>query len=95
MSYFFMSSSSPAPLKGTIRVKKPIRGLGPVTDVDGKNWDIKGVIGDYVQAVPYNELLGYYWDTSTTDFFNQGTMGSGIVSQRWDPYEVEVVKEGE
>ena len=68
---------------GTIKVSKPIYHLGPVTDIDGKRWDIYGLIGNMVQACPMSDLHPYYTDTSNNNY--------GIVHQRWYPYNVEVV----
>ena len=81
---FDLTYTMPSEIKGTIRVKKPIYWLGPVTDIDGRRWDVRGIIGHYVQAVPMSELHPYYTDTSGSSF--------GMVSQTWEPYLVEVIK---
>lgn len=81
---FNFSWSSPAPLAGTIRVKERVYRLGPLTDIDGKKWDIRAIINDIVCAVPEHGLHPYYRDTSGADY--------DFVSQTWLPYQVEVVK---
>lgn len=80
---FSMTSFSPAKLKGTIRVAKPIRHLGHVTDINGNRWHVEAIIGNQVCAVPMAQLHPYFTDTSGDSF--------GFVSQRWEPYQVEVV----
>lgn len=92
---FRMSSLSPADeFKGTIRVAKPITSLGQVTDLDGQRWDIGAIYRGGVSACKREALHSYFTDTSYgcgTNGGTTGTMGSGIVSQRWDAYQVEVV----
>ena len=81
---FRMQSFQPAELAGTIKVKKPIYGLGDVTDVDGKRWNVNAVLGTTVCACPCSEMHPYFSDTSTSSSY-------GLVSQVWKPYKVEVV----
>jgi len=72
--------------KGTIRMKKfPTGGLGNYKDVDGKVWNINAIINGYVCACPVDELSPYWSSTAS--------IPSGLYSQRWDPYKVEVVGE--
>jgi len=86
MSYFRMSSISPAKeFAGTIQVRKPIRSLGPVTDIHGQKWDIHGIFGKHVSACKESELHPYFTDTSSNPCY-------GLVSQKWEPYKVEVVE---
>jgi hypothetical protein len=92
MSYFHMNSLRYAAPVGTIRVRKPIRSLGPITDIDGNEWDIQAVSGGGVAACPRCELHPYFTDTSGQSF-GGGTIGSGLISQEWKPYRVEVVEE--
>jgi len=80
-----LSYNTESEIEGTIKVYHAPRGLGILTDIDGKRWDIRGIIGRYVQAVPENELHPYYTDTS-------GCTNFGLVSQTWKPYLIEVVK---
>jgi len=79
---FSYVSTSPCEIQGTIKLSKPLSGLGPVVDVNGKRWDIHGIIGDYVQAALESELHPYYNDTSTASY--------GFVSQSWKPYRISV-----
>lgn len=81
--------------QGTIKLNKMQYGLGPMTDVDGKRWDVRGHFGNWVQAVPMENLHSYYTDTSGNDgqYFNMGTAGSNVVSQKWRPYKLEIVDE--
>jgi len=80
---FSYSSHSPCEIQGTIWVNDPVYYLGPLTDVDGKKWDVHGIIGNYVQAVPMNELHSYFTDTS-------GFNSYGLVQQTWKPYLIKV-----
>jgi len=73
----------PSKLQGVIRVTKPIYSLGRVTDVFGKRWDVKAIIGDTVCACLMSQLHPYYYDTSGQSY--------GCVSQKWKPYKYEVV----
>jgi hypothetical protein len=82
---FRLSYTAKCPVAGNIRVKKPIYSLGNITDIEGKTWNIAGIIGKYVQACPINELHPYYNDTSNK-FYES-------VSQSWLPYTYEVVDE--
>lgn len=83
---FSLFYSTPSKFAGTITLTKSPSGLGPITDVNGNRWDINGIIGDYVQACPLNELHSYFTDTS-------GFGTDGMVSQTWKPYKLEIVKE--
>lgn len=80
---FNLSYTTPSEIKGTIRVKKPVYSLGPMTDADGKRWDVRAVIGSVICAVPAEHLHPYYTDTSGASF--------GLVSQTWEPYQTEVL----
>ena len=90
-----LSYQTPCELQGTIKLKKRVSGLGCYTDVDGCQWDIHGIKGNYVQATRMDSLHPYYTDTSSTDHFAiDGTTGmGGVVSQSWEPWLVEVVEE--
>ena len=81
---FYLSYMAPAEVKGTIQVSCRPNGLGPLTDVKGRRWNIGAIVNDYVCACPENELHPYYTDTSGAAF--------GLVQQRWNPYRIEVVK---
>lgn len=81
-----LSYNTESEIKGTIYVRQAPRGLGILTDIHGKRWDIHGIIGRYVQACPENQLHPYFTDTS-------GFSNHGLVSQTWEPYLIEVVKE--
>lgn len=85
---FYMYSTSPCEIQGTIRVAKPIRSLGRVRDLDGQIWDVEGIqqiSGRMtVAAVKVEDLHPYYDDTSGCIY--------GYVSQTWKPYRVEVTK---
>ena len=77
---FNLSYTSPCEVQGIIILtEKPWRGLGIYTDIDGNRWDVRGVIGDYVQACPEHGLHPYFTDTSGTQY--------GLVRQRWLPYK--------
>ena len=80
-----MSWTAPAEIEGTIQVYTPIYWLGPVKDITGQQWDIRGIIGKTVLACKMEELHPYYNDTSGTQW--------GFVSQKWLPYKVEVVEQ--
>jgi len=78
--------TEPCPIQGVIRGRIPC-GLGPYTDADGKQWDVAGYgkderIGWWVWATDL--IHPYYRDTS-------GFQNWGLVSQRWEPYELDVV----
>lgn len=85
---FSLRTSSPSKIKGKIKVKKRIWGLGRVEDVDGETWDIACIYGNedktIVNACKYSLLHPYYKDTSGDSF--------GFVEQTWEPYEVVIVK---
>ena len=86
---FRMSSCNTNPeakTAGTIRLKRPVSGLGNVTDVEGRQWNIRAIIGRIVHAVPLDELHPYFSDTSS--FSNYG-----LVSQSWSAYDIEVVEQ--
>ena len=77
---------------GVIRHRKGEhpKSLGSYTDMDGKHWDIHGIFspgfdGGWVWACSYHSLHPYYRDTSTMSF--------GLVSQRWEPYLLEIVND--
>lgn len=80
---FNLTYTAPTEIKGTIRVNKRVCRLGPMTDAEGRRWDVCAVIGDVVCAVPIEELHPYYTDTSGAQF--------GFVSQTWEPYQTEIV----
>ncbi len=84
---FDLAYSSPCPIQGTIRVAKPIMRPGPLTDLDGRHWNVWGIIGKVVIAVRESELHPYYTDTTNHTY--------GIVQQRWQPYKVKIVEEQE
>ncbi len=70
-----------------VLLHKRLTGLGPVTDVDGVTWDIHGIIGKYVQAAKESLMHPFYTDTSSNDY------GGQLISQRWEPYLIEIVDE--
>lgn len=82
---FSLSYMSKCAIAGNIKVKKPIYSLGNITDIEGKRWNIAGIIGKTVQACPIDNLHQYFTDTSGTSY--------GLVSQSWLPYTYEVVNE--
>ena len=79
---FRYSCTRPAEIAGTIELTKRPSGLGTYTDIHGKRWDIHGIIGDYVQACPLDEVHPYYNDTSGNEY--------DFVSQTWLPYEIAI-----
>jgi len=81
---FNLSYTSPSQIEGTIQLRKRPSGLGFYTDINGKRWDIHGIIGDYVQACPVDSLHPYYTDTS-------GSCSYGLVQQTWKPYKMEII----
>lgn len=81
---FNLNYSEPCKIEGTIRMKKPVYRLGPLTDVDGNVWDVRGILGSVIQAVPHHHLHPFYSDTSGADH--------GFVSQTWKPYQTEIVE---
>jgi hypothetical protein len=85
MIMFSLSYSSPCEVQGTIQLSKRPSGLGFYTDIHGERWDVRGIIGEFVQACKVDNLHPSYTDTS-------GTNNYGLVSQKWKPYAVEVVK---
>lgn len=80
---FRLTSTRPCEIQGTIRVNRPISGLGQITDADGNRWDVNAIYGSVVCAVPLDQLHPYYADTSGASH--------GLVTQTWKPYQVEVV----
>lgn len=92
MVFFRMSRMSEAEPIDTIRVRKPIRSIGALIDIDGNEWDVRAVTAGGVSACRKHQLHSYYTDTSGQSF-SVGTTGSGMVSQTWDAYRVEVVSE--
>lgn len=82
---FRMSHMTPAKLAGIIEVERPIHQLGFLTDIHGNKWDIHGIIGNYVQACPKDQLHPYYTDTSGQGF--------GLVQQTWQPYGIKIVRD--
>src|SRR4051812_34403422 len=93
MNYFRMSSMREAEPVGTIRVRRPIRSLGQITDIDGNEWDIHAITGGGVSACPKHKLHSYYTDTSGQSYGGGTTGGGGMISQTWDAYRVEIVPE--
>jgi len=92
---FHLSSMTPGTCHGTIKVSEPICGLGQVTDIYGERWDINAIINNRVCACPAADLHPYYRSTSDEWYFDpEGTDSgnSGVVSQTWHSYKVEVVK---
>lgn len=90
MDYFRMSSLQDTEPVGTIQVRRPIRSLGRVTDIHGKNWDVHCITSGGVSACPEEKLHSYYTDTSGQSW-GGGTIGSNMINQRWDAYRVEVI----
>lgn len=81
---FSLSYMSEAEIAGTIEVSRPIFTLGTMIDAHENKWDIRGIIGYYVQACPIEILNPYFNCTDTwTDF--------GTVHQKWEPYLVKIV----
>jgi hypothetical protein len=83
---FNLSYWMPSEIKGTIKVNKPIRGLGNIIDINGETWNIGAIIGNVVCAAPLGTMHRYYTDTSSFNNY-------GLVSQKWEPYNLEVIKE--
>ena len=83
---FSFTSFTESKVKGTIKLKKRVSGLGIYTDVDGRKWDINAIINGYVCACPLDEVSPYWSSTAN--------IPSGLYSQMWHPYKVEVVGEG-
>jgi hypothetical protein len=81
---FNLNYTEPSEIKGVIKVKKPVYSLGPLTDVDGKTWDVRAIIGKIICAVPKSELHPYYYDTSGGSY--------GMVCQKWEPYLTEIME---
>lgn len=90
---FHMSVMSPDEIQGEIRVKSMLNlCLGSFTDVDGRRWHIRGIIGDYVQAVPLGEVHDSYTSTATpSQGFGTTMDNGGYVSQTWRPYRIIIV----
>jgi len=90
---FDLSYSTPCEFQGTIRVKKIVYGLGNITDIDGKVWNIYGHFGDWVQAKPLNGVHPY-WSSTAAESWNfdptASTSGNcGMASETWKPYKLE------
>lgn len=88
------SLTTTTPHKGPIKsivVKYPVSRLGNIVDVYGNEWNINGIHNidgkPSVWACPVNELHKYYTDTSGSSY------GGQIISQKWEPYFVEIVDE--
>ena len=79
---FHMSYTAPAPSAGTITFEVRPAWLGVHTDVDGKRWDVRGIFPGFVQACPVDTLHPHYKSTAGGDYW--------LVTQDWQPYEVEV-----
>jgi len=81
---FYATWTTPCPLAGTLRfpVDPRGRGLGIYEDVDGVRWDIRGILGPYVQARRVTE---------TPAFYSTATNAESGGFHRWEPYEVEVI----
>ena len=85
---FSLSYTSPCEIQGVIRVSEPVRHLGFLEDIDGNNWDIRGVFGwdtekgQIVWAAARCELHPYYGSTANDTY--------DWVHQRWKPYRIEV-----
>jgi len=77
---------------GTLRftVDPRRRGLGVYEDMDGVRWDIRGIIGKYVQARKVSEAPGYY-GTATATYPSSTTGQGGVSTHTWEPYEIEIV----
>jgi len=72
-------------IKGIIQVDRPVYHLGALIDINGDRWDVAAIIGEYICATPQETLHPYYSDTSMSSY--------GLVSQKWEPYLVQVQKE--
>jgi hypothetical protein len=81
---YITTGNDPKPV-GTIKVNKPIWSLGNVKDVDGTMWNVRGIIGKRVFAIPVKCLHPYFNDTSGTHH--------GFVSQKWHLYNTEIVEQ--
>ena len=77
---------------GTLRfaVDPRHRGLGTYKDVDGVSWDIRGIIGKYVQARKTGHHPNYY-STAPGMSLMSSTAPGGANIHTWEPYEVEIV----
>ena len=69
---------------GTLRFTVDPRrcGLGHYTDVDGVQWDIRGLIGEYIQA----RRVGYH-----PDYYSTASWSNQNGTHTWNPYKVEIV----
>lgn len=82
---FYMSSTRPCEIQGTIKVRHRITGLGNIKDIDGVMWNIHSIYSDYVCAKKVENLHPYYGSTATYN-------SPGLVSETWKPYLIEVVE---
>lgn len=80
---FSFTSFTESKVKGTIKLKKRVSGLGNYTDVEGRRWNVNAIIGENVCACPLDELSPYWSSTAN--------IPSGLYSQTWEPYKVKVV----
>jgi hypothetical protein len=90
---FSMTYWSQGHCHGTIKVARPLRGLGHVTDIEGETWDINAIVGNTVCACPVAELHPYYTDTSADICISSSRTdsGTGLIHQTWHSYNLEVV----
>lgn len=90
---FRLSYTTPCEIQGAIRVNKPVMGLGYVTDVKGRKWDVHAIFGaggveaQIVHACRVENLHPYFRSTSSSRF--------GLVQQTWKPYRIEVTDGGQ
>jgi hypothetical protein len=83
----------------TIRIKGKVPwGADSFTDIEGKRWHAYGFFGhegkNGTWAVPYEEVNSYFTDTSSGFGGCSSTASwcSDVVSQRWKPYYLEIIK---
>ena len=77
---FNLRYSEKCEVQGELIFKKPPWTLGNHKDIDGRVWNIWGVIGDIVQACPVDCLHPHYKDTSGSSYY-------GLIQQSWKPYK--------
>ena len=75
------SGLTPSELKGTIKLKEPLRGLGSYIDTDGIRWDIKAIFNDVVCA--RREDLHTEFPARPT-----GTTCTHDFIETWGPYKI-------
>lgn len=78
---FSLSYSAPSYIHGTIVVNKITYGLGPIIDIFGRRWHVRGHFGTWVQA-ELESCVNAYFTNTASDVYH------GIVDQTWKPYRL-------